>query len=551
MKKTPTASQLNRQYEDLRTAYTAWESYFVEAAENFDPGRQRFDLGNTNKKHSHNTKMIDPTPKMAANILSAGMMAGVTNPSVPWVVLNVAGAKDQAAEQWLFNASREVLYALAKSNFYNICPSIYSDLAIYCTANVVMESDAKSVLRFYHKPIGSYCIKNGSRNTIETWTNAEMKTSDQLVDNFGIENVSDKVKNAYERKDFSTKFEVRRLIMPRKDFDPKKKDNKNMPYASYWFEPGEDDGLLRESGFKRFPAATVRWEVVGNDSYGSFGPGMVALGTAKGLQLDAKQRFKAQEMMLDPPINVPISMKNTAINRMPGGVNYVNSGINGQRVESLYNMNFNIDTALAAIADDRQMIKSAFFNDLFIMIANQNTHQMTATEVAARKEEKLLMLGPVMNRLSEEFLDVVVERTFDELLERGILPEPPESLAGKPIEIEYTSILYQALRAVGMGSIERATSYIGNIAGIRPDALDNFNVDGAVREYVSITGANPIMLHTPEEVAAVRKARAEAAQAEKMAAMAQPAQQAAQAAKVMSETDTGNGNVLEMLTGRA
>ena len=132
------------------------------------------------------------------------------------------------------------------------------------------------------------------------------------------------------------------------------------------------------------------------------------------------------------------------------------------------------------------------------------------------------------------------------LMDRGFLGEPPEGMEGADVDIEYTSILYQAQRAVGMGSIERVTSYVGNLAALMPEVLDNFDADAAVRDYSDISGANPVIMTDPREMEAVRKQRAQQQQAQQMAAMAQPAQQSAQAAKIMSETDTGNGSVLDL-----
>jgi hypothetical protein len=44
-------------------------------------------------------------------------------------------------------------------------------------------------------------------------------------------------------------------IEPRADRDPSKRDARNMEWASYYFEVGgAENKVLRESGFKQFPA---------------------------------------------------------------------------------------------------------------------------------------------------------------------------------------------------------------------------------------------------------------------------------------------------------
>ena len=79
---------------------------------------------------------------------------------------------------------------------------------------------------------------------------------------------------------------------------------------------------------------------------------------------------------------------------------------------------------LADIQDVRQRIAGAFYSDLFMMIASQPVGRMTATEVAERHEEKLLMLGPVLERLHGEILSPLIEITFARMVEAGIVPIP-------------------------------------------------------------------------------------------------------------------------------
>jgi DNA-binding IscR family transcriptional regulator len=48
--------------------------------------------------------------------------------------------------------------------------------------------------------------------------------------------------------------------------------------------------------------------------------------------------------------------------------------------------------------------RGAYYADLFLMLANDDRSNVTATEIAERHEEKLLMLGPVLERLHNEML---------------------------------------------------------------------------------------------------------------------------------------------------
>ena len=542
---------LERVWGGMDTVYQQWQPHFRELSRSFDPGRQRFEKDTENQKWHYNRTMIDPKPTLAARTLSYGMMAGVTNPSTPWIKLQTEDEdlnKFHSVRLWLDDVSKRILNQLARSNFYNVMPSMYSDLGIYSTGNVTMAEDTKTVIRFEQRPMGSYRIANSERLDTNQWAAEYKFSAQQLVNKFGKENCSSPVQSAFDAKDFKSMFPIRHLIAPRSNFNPERMDPKNMPFMSIYWEPGSSEGkILRESGFRTFPSISPRWEVVGNDSYGSFAPGMIALGTARGLQKDHKTRYEAQDKMVNPPLNVPASLRNNRATLVPGGVNYIPDNNMGAKIEPVYNVNYPVGDVLNSIADSRNILDQSFFADLFLLITNINRSGVTATEIAERQEEKLLMLGPVMNRLNEEGLDPVVERMFDEMTRRGMLPPPPPELEGISIQIEYISMMAQAQKLVGIGSIERSVSFIGNLAGAKPEVLDKINADAVVDEYIRITGANPIIINSDDTVAVIRKQRADDIQTKQLAESAQPMQQAAGAAKLLSETDTGGQSALQLM----
>ena len=187
------------------------------------------------------------------------------------------------------------------------------------------------------------------------------------------------------------------------------------------------------------------------------------------------------------------------------------------------------------------------------MMINSDRRQMTATEVAERHEEKLVLLGPVLQRLNSEYLDPLIEDVFLIALENGMLPEPPEELQGAEIRVKYVSLLAQAQEAVAASALERTLSFAGNLAGVFPQILDNIDEDEAIREYGDILGLSPNVLRETTERDRLRQERQERQQAaqqqEEAMAAAQAGQQGAQAAKLLSETDTQSPNALTDILG--
>ncbi len=117
------------------------------------------------------------------------------------------------------------------------------------------------------------------------------------------------------------------------------------------------------------------------------------------------------------------------------------------------------------------MIDEAFYKNLFLMIAEVGDQpNITATQINTMREEKMLMLGPVLERLNDELLDPLIDRVFNIMLKRGMLPPPPKEIQGMPLRVEYISVLAQAQKAMGIGNIERFVGFVGNLAALQAQA---------------------------------------------------------------------------------
>tara|TARA_R110000796_G_scaffold35622_1_gene91391 strand:- start:4786 stop:5544 length:759 start_codon:yes stop_codon:yes gene_type:complete len=246
-------------------------------------------------------------------------------------------------------------------------------------------------------------------------------------------------------------------------------------------------------------------------------------------------------------MTAPVSLKGKPTTVIAGGTTYVDAQNGGAGFQPTYLVQPQLQHMLMDIQEVQARIQRGFYADLFAMMINSDRRQMTATEVAERHEEKLALLGPVLQRMNTELLDPLLEDLFFICMEEGLLPEPPEALTEADIEIKYVSILAQAQEASAASSMERTVAFAGNLVGIAPDVLDNIDLDEAIREYADILGGSPKLLREVNERDKIRQARADAAQQEAMAAQAN---QGADTARLLSEADTQNPNALTELLGR-
>lgn len=526
----------------LKTERASWFTHWQEISTRLLPRAGRFFVQDRNKGNKRHNQIYDSTATQALSVLVAGMMSGMTSPARPWFRLTT-GDDDLDAYQpvkvWLDKVSRLMLKIFQSSNTYRALPSMYEELGSFGTAASIMVPDFQSVIHHHPLTAGEYAITTDWRGDVTTLYREFQKTVGQVVKEFGYRACSPTVQNLYDRGSLEAWITLIHAIEPRADRDPSKSDPLNMPWRSVYFEiGGNQQHCLRESGFKRFPVLAPRWVVRGGDIYGE-SPAMTALGDINQLQHEQLRKAQGIDYQTKPPLQAPTSMKNRDVEMLPGGITYVDSANPHGGIRSAFEAQINLNYLLEDIRDVRDRIRGCFFADLFLMLANQTDTRMTATEVAERHEEKLLMLGPVLERLQNELLDPLIENTFDAIIDAGITPPPPEELQGRPLNVDLIGMLAQAQRAVGTNSIDRFVGNIGAVAQFKPEVLDRFNADRWVELYSDSLGLDPQIVVPADQAQAIREQRAQAQAQAQQAALAE--QQATTAAKLASaKTDQPN-----------
>jgi hypothetical protein len=375
----------------------------------------------------------------------------------------------------------------------------------------------------------------------------------QLAEEFGSENLPVSISNklAGSERNLDESFTVHHLIEPNDDgLDVAEVHGR--PFRSvYWLDGSQDEncGIVAIRGFSRNPILAARWNVVGSGVYGT-GPGRRALGDAKQLQAMEVDKLKAIRKVAEPPLAAPATMKGQPLNTFPGGITYYDTtavAAGKPTVGPLYEIRPDLQALQFAIAEVEKRVRKAFYNDLFMMLGGMETSpKMTAREVVERHEEKLVMLGPVLERLHAELLDALVDQTFSIMLAKGMLPMPPAELQGMDLRVEYVSVLATAQRMVGMQATGQFLQLVGGLASVKPEVLDKLNADQMVDEAAEMLGIPAGVVVPDEVVAKIRDARKQQQAAMQAAAMV-PA--AAKAAKDLSETQTDGRSALSAMLG--
>lgn len=539
----------NKQLGSLETERSSFDTHWRDLSDFILPRSSRF-LTSDRNKSTRNTKIVDPTATMANRTLSSGMLSGITSPTRPWFSLGTPDPEMMEygpVKYWLELVQNRMNDVMNKSNWYQSLPIVYGQLGTFGTTAMSLLEDDEDVIRTHPFPIGSYYLSNSDRLQVDTVYRKFSMTCRQIVQRFGLDNVSDSVKSAWTSQQYEQWFDVVHVVEPNMNRDTGKMDSKNKKFASVYYEAGgADNKLLSEKGFDDMPIMAPRWDINGEDVYGSSCPGMIALGSVKALQLEQRRKAQAIDKLVNPPMVGPSSLRNQRASLLPGEITYVDQVSGSTSFQPAYAINPRINELVADIQDTRSLINSSYFVDLFMMLQNVNTRSMPVEAVVEMKEEKLLMLGPVLERLNDEFLDPSIDRIFNIMARKNMLPPAPPELAGQSLRVEYISVMAQAQKAVGIGSIERFVGFVGGLAQANPAALDKLNIDQAIDDYGNMVGVPATIIATSEQVAQVREERAK--QQQQQQAM-QTSMAAVQGAKTLSETQTDQPSALSAVTG--
>jgi hypothetical protein len=510
MTKIPEKEQailLKRQLEANRQP---WESLWQQIAGYILPRKGRF-AGETHEAASaRNALILDGAAQKALRILSAGMQGGLTSPARPWFRLGLPDPDMETfgpVKNWLDSVERRIFAALAQSNFYGAVHTLYGEMAAFGTGAIVSEQAESGGLVFRVLTTGRYSIGCGPDNRVDAICRTVFMEARNLAARFGEENLSPRARElASTRPD--EPVEIVHCVFPRKGYDPQRRDAHNLPFASLWWEADKSDldSILSVSGFVEFPALVPRWDVTAEEVYGR-SPGMDALGDVKMLQEIAKDEIKALHKAVDPPMQVPAAFKGR-LSLLPGAQNRVsNAGPDAAPVRPLYQVGVNLAHTAAKIQDLRMAVREHFFNDLFLMILERPG--MTATEVLERHEEKMLLLGPVIERQEHELLNPLIARVFGILFRAGALPAPPASIAGGQLKVEYISLLAQAQKMSGARALQSTVGFVGQLAGALPHCLDRLDADEAIKAFAKMMGAPARIIRADDQVEKIRQARLE------------------------------------------
>lgn len=465
----------------------------------------------------------------SGRIAASGFASGLHPANSIWFGLDV-GEEADAERQWLDNAARTIFKNIHAANFDAEMGECYSDLIPAGWFVLYISEAEEGGYHFEHWPL-SQCYVGSSKpgRKIDIIHREFELTIEQLVNEYGLNNVSSQVRERYNLggSHLGEKVRVLWCIEPRGSYSDGPALAKNKPFSSRHHEVSTQH-TLRDSGYDEFPCAVPRWRLIPGTPY--------ATGLGSDAMPDIKTLNQIQKLEL---ANLDIAVS--------GMWKAVDDGVLNPKTVRIG------PRKMIMMADTKNMealTTGADFNVSFakaerleasirkILLADQLHPQdgpaMTATEVHARVQLVRQQMGSIFGRLQSEFLQTLIERCFAIAYRAGVLGRPPESLAERDYTVKYISPLARAQRLEEVTAIDVFLAGLAMASEMDPTLLDLVDMEQAQREKAEALGVPAKLIRDMDAVTARRKAKQEAEQAQQQ--QLQQQQLAAQAGGALIES---------------
>ena len=467
---------------------------------------------------SRKNRILDDTAIDAARILAASIVSGTTPSNSLWFSLSVGNNPDDDTDKenrWLDDVARTLFDNIHASNFDAAAFEFATDLVISGWPVLYIDELPEGGFHFEQWPVGQ-CFVSASRSggLVDTIYREVEMTVEQVVTQYGLDNVSDAARQKYAAEKYDEKLTVCHAIYPRKIHAVGGRMAKNLPFASCHIDISNKH-VMRESGYHEFPCVVPRWMLIPGSVYAT-GPVSNALGSIRTINDIQAMELAAMDVAVagmwiaeDDGVLNPRSIK-----LGPRKIVIANSVDSMKPLQS--GSNFQVSFA------SKEMLQASIRKILLAdQLQPQDGPQMTATEVHVRVQLIRQLLGPIYGRLQAEYLKPMIERCFGLAYRAGVFGMAPPELQGKTFSVKYVSPLARAQKMEEATAIDQYVAGAVAMAQAAPDVLDTIDFDAAQKIKGEALGVPAAVIRSADDVAAMRKQRAEQAKQQQQAMMQQ------------------------------
>lgn len=541
------------------------------------PRRYKRNIHLKNDGSRKDQNILNNVAGRALRTFVSGMMNGATSRARPWwkaTVTDPRKASLSSSKRWFSQVESVINAHFQIGNLYRVLPMAYKDVGVFSNSAYAMLPHERYGFYFWPFAMGSYAFASDSEGNTNMFTRDFTLSIRQTVEMYATlkptghidwGNIEPWIRQQWEASKYQDTVTLTNLILPNRNPNPNSIYSKDKEYQSYTYVRALGAGLssqtpagartasptvgqkfLAVKGYDYFPVITPRWEIEPEGDYGVDGPCEMALGDIQSLQRMESDHLEAVAKLVRPPMVGPSRLRHLQASILAGGITYTDESSESGKFRPAFEVDPKLSELVSKEAQYEQAIRSAFYEDLFLMISNERKlSHVTAKEMELREAEALSALGPVLGQLDQDQNGRIIDIAYNILSSQGKIPKPPKELLGEELRPEYISILAQAAKSSMVTAAEKTVNFTSGIANAtqNPALLKLLRGEDMVRDYAEWVGLAPERIRDEFEYEQlVQQEQQRQQQIQQQAQLAE----GAKAAKDMSAAQVGDSNLLEL-----
>lgn len=465
----------------------------------------------------------DSTIAMALQTSLNGFMSYLISPTQRWFMLRAGGEVEKGYDadsiyglnDYFETCQQEMLKVFTNTNFYPSMRTFIADGMVQGTAALLIHEHSNdgsdSPICFKTLDPAEFCIEENSDGRVDTLFREFDLPLSQAYRRYGDKLPRNLIESHKKGADPIKQIVFLEAVFPKGDVldidgEPIERNlrSKNSKF-SYFLLCRDGDEIIEEGEYADFPFAVQRWERVSEDTPYGIGRVMRLLPEIKALEKNMKLQLIASEKLVNPPITVPMMMRD--FDSRPGAVNF---GDVSQAPVPLNTVR-NYDGFSQETERLRKVIEEGMYTNLFATLMRTPNQYMTATAVNELKSESLSLMSATLNNLQQEVIIPVIHRTYAIMKRAGLLPQLPEEyikLFGEDIHVELEGVLISRMRDyLKQQGIASGLQFVGQVMQMTsdPNLLLNIDIDKAIRQGAAAQGLPQSLIREQQEVEEMKK----------------------------------------------
>lgn len=509
--------QILTSYQTLKAARAPWEGWWDTLRHYVLPTRRHSE--DRQPDEGDFAALSDTTAVEACQKLASGHMSYMTPSNELWFKWSSPDpdAGDEA-ESWYNRCSEIANRELALSNFYTELHECFLDRVGLGTGSLFCSTTRSGRLLFRHIPCGQFVCAEDDEGTLDTYMREYCCTPHQAEQQFGTRALGPRARAmlADARSRHEPGLRILHAVRPRTRRNRRRHDALHMRYESIYYSL-DDQCCLEESGYREMPYMVTRFLRWGEGPYG-LAPARLVYPDIRQSQFLNRILDMLGEVAAFPRI---LELVNQAgeVDLRAGGRTVINPESASLGYPREWATQGRYDVGMDRLRQKQEAINRAFFIPM-LDLWSERKQQMSATEVYARENERVMLFSPSFTLFASDF-QPLMERVFALLFRLGRFPKPPTTVirpdSGGEDAVDTPHVVYQGriaqvMRRLQSEGLDRTMQRLQTLAGMDSSIADHVDLDRAFRLSARLDGAPEEILRPMTTVHRLRRRRATAAE---------------------------------------